>query len=114
MQQSEKVQAAKRSKAERNRPSPEASQNGELPEKSRMRFRGTMHRDEAVSYFEAILAGLKHGSLQFRQGDSRLNLNLPLFVDVTVKASSKKTKGKVEFELQWDADINSNLTITSG
>lgn len=42
--------------------------------KTKVKFKSVMLREEAISYFEAIVAGLKRGSIQFRQGDETVEL----------------------------------------
>ena len=69
--------------------------------KTKVSFDATMGREEAVSYFEAIVAGLKSGTIQFRQGEENLTLEVGEQVAVTVKAQQKGEKGKVAFELGW-------------
>ena len=78
--------------------------------KTKVSFDATMEREEAVSYFEAIVAGLKSGTIQFRQGEESLTLDVGDHVAVEVKAQRKGEKGKVTFELSW-RDDNRGLTI---
>src|SRR5210317_677169 len=40
----------------------------EEKKKTKVKFKSVMPREEAISYFEAIVAGLKRGSIQIRQG----------------------------------------------
>jgi len=69
--------------------------------KTKVSFDATMGREEAVSYFEAIVAGLRSGTIQFRQGEESLTLDVGDQVAVAVKAQRKGEKGKVTFELSW-------------
>ncbi len=69
--------------------------------KTKVSFDAHMGREEAVSYFEAIVAGLKSGTIQFRQGEESLTLDVGDQVAVAVKAQRKGEKGKVTFELSW-------------
>ena len=70
-------------------------------DKKAIDFVATLPRSEAVSYFEAIIAGLKSGRLEFRQGEGSVVFNLPDHVEIEVEAKLKGDKGKIEFEIQW-------------
>jgi amphi-Trp domain-containing protein len=69
--------------------------------KGKIKFDSVMQRSEAVAYFSALVDGLRHGQLQFRQGDENLSLEPSEQVVVEVKASRKGDKEKVAFELEW-------------
>ena len=71
-----------------------------------------MEREAAVAYFEAIIDGLKNGSVEFRRGDSHLAMDLPDLLEVEVEASQKGTKAKIAFELSWRTDADAGLSIT--
>jgi amphi-Trp domain-containing protein len=71
------------------------------PKKVKIAFEATMPRSEAVSYFEAIVGGLRSGRLEFRQEGDTLVLNPPDHVEIEVKAQQKGTKGKIVFEIEW-------------
>ena len=100
---------------------PEISPEAEKPEESRdegrksskqkISFGSRMDRAEAVTYFEAIVAGLKSGRVEFRQGDDELVLNVGEDVEVAVKASKKGEKEKVSFSLEWREGAAPGLTI---
>lgn len=94
-------------------PAAESTSNGSEPEKSSVRFDGFMARDEAVSYFEALVRGLKKGTLHLKQGDGSLTLSPQPNIEVEVKASRKKNKEGISFELSWKLPGESDLTITS-
>jgi amphi-Trp domain-containing protein len=53
------------------------------------------------AYFSALVDGLRHGQLQFRQGDKNLSLEPSEQVAVEVKASRKGDRERVAFELEW-------------
>ena len=80
--------------------------------KAKISFEATMPRNEAVSYFEAIVAGLRSGRLEFKQGDQTVVLNPPDHLEIEVKAKSKGDKGSVVFEIEW-SDENRPLQISS-
>jgi len=76
----------------------------EKPKKLKIGFSASMPRTEVVSYFEAIVGGLRSGRLEFRQEGEELVLNPPDQLEVEVKASRKGDKGKVVFEIEWTDD----------
>lgn len=80
------------------------------PKKLGIGFEGTLPRSEAVSYFEAIVGGLRSGRLEFRQGDDTLILHPPDQLEIEVKASQKGEKGKIVFEIEW-SDEHRTLEI---
>ena len=71
------------------------------PKKLEVGYEATMPRDEAVSYFEALVAGLRSGHLEFRSDDRVLVLNPADRLDVEVTARQKGDKSKVVFEIEW-------------
>jgi len=79
----------------------EDEEEDEDDDKGAIDFEATLPRSEAVSYFEAIIAGLKSGRLEFRQGEDSVVFNLPDRVELEVEAKLKGDKGKIEFEIQW-------------
>lgn len=82
-------------------------------EASQVTFEGTLQLDEAVSYFEALVAGLKSGRISLKQGEHEITLVPPAFLDLEVRAVRKKNKEKISFELQWRERDESGLTISS-
>lgn len=68
----------------------------------KVKFKGSMQHDEAVHYLEAILNGLRKGTLQFKQGEERVALTpSAATVRVEVKAERKDDKEKLSLELSW-------------
>ncbi|EDM81577.1 hypothetical protein PPSIR1_21709 [Plesiocystis pacifica SIR-1] len=88
----------------------EKSKKADKPKKVKINFEASMPRGEAVSYFDAIVGGLKSGRLEFRQDGDVLVLNPPEQLEIEVKASRKSDKGKVVFEIEW-SDENRPLEI---
>jgi amphi-Trp domain-containing protein len=80
------------------------------PKKLKVSFEDTMPRNEAVSYFEAIVGGLRSGRLEFKQDGETLVLNPPDRLEIEVKAVLKGDKGKVVFEIEW-SDEHRSLEI---
>ena len=77
----------------------------------KIKFESTMQRSEAVLYFRALVDGLDHGQLQFKQGDDSLSLAPSDSVTVEVKAAAKGGKQKVTFDLSWRTDRQDRLDI---
>jgi amphi-Trp domain-containing protein len=84
---------AEESEAEESKP--------EKPKKVKISYEASMPRNEAVSYFEAIVGGLRSGRLEFKQDDETLVLSPPDHLDIEVKAQRKGDKAKVVFEIEW-------------
>lgn len=82
--------------------------------KGKVKFENAMPREEAVSYFQAILDGLKQGKLHFKQGDKTLAVTPADHLTIEVKASRKGLREKVSFELSWEHSEAQALEITSG
>jgi amphi-Trp domain-containing protein len=90
-----------------------ASREDVSSERAKLGFESFLPREEAVAYFEAIVAGLKKGAIQFKQDDESLTLNPPSHLDIEVKASRKKGRERISFEVSWRAEEPSDLTIVS-
>jgi amphi-Trp domain-containing protein len=89
----------------------------ERPEKSgkhKVEFESMLTRDEAAAYFEAIVSGLRKGSIHFHRSDHSLTLSPGQHVGVEVKATQKGGREKLVFELVWRTDRGSELTILAG
>lgn len=105
-----KDKAAKASKADKL-----AHANGKDRSKSakaKLKFESAMPRDEAVAYFEAIIAGLRKGAIQFRRGEETLAVAPAGHVEIEVKASRKGAKESVSFEIAWRTE-GTDLTISA-
>ena len=85
--------------------------NGEF-EKSEVKFENNLPLAEAVSYFEAVVAGLRQGSINVRHGDKDVTLKPTQTVDIEVKAVRKKKKEGITFEIFWRVP-ESELSISS-
>ena len=88
----------------------EAARSG----KSKLHFESMLTRDEAAAYFEAIVKGLRKGSIHFHQSEDSLLLAPAEHVGVEVKASQKGGREKLVFEVMWRTDKGSELTIVAG
>lgn len=86
----------------------------ETPSSSKLRFKSTLAREEAAAYFEAIVAGMRNGSIHMKQGGDAMDLELPSFVKVDVRATRKGGRASLSFELQWRAEDCSELEIIPG
>jgi amphi-Trp domain-containing protein len=90
----------------------EDKDEADKPKKLKIDFEASMPRNEAISYFEAIIGGLRSGRLEFKQGDQTLVLNPPDRLEIEVKAQSKGDKGRVVFEIEW-SDEHRALEISN-
>jgi amphi-Trp domain-containing protein len=79
--------------------------------KEKLSFDATMAREEAVAYFESIVAGLRSGSITFRRDERALTLEVGASLDIEVKATKKGEKQKVRFEIAWRGGDKAGLTI---
>jgi amphi-Trp domain-containing protein len=77
-------------------------------------YESRMNREEAVAYFEALVAGLKQGSVRFKQGEETVVIRPSDLVDVEIKARSSGRKEKVRFEISWLSEYSGKMSITSG
>ena len=81
--------------------------------KGKVKFESAMQREEAIAYFEAILSGLKQGTVHFRQGDRTVVLKPAAHMEVEVKASRKAKEEKISFEISWRVQEPADLEITA-
>jgi amphi-Trp domain-containing protein len=91
----------------------ESEANDDRDGKGKFKFESTMRRDEAVAYFEALVAGLKQGSLHFKQGARSLSVSPSSVLTIQVKAAKKSKTESISFEIEWRADGESELEISS-
>ena len=82
-------------------------------ERCEVEFESSLPLEEAVSYFEAIVAGLKKGTLHLRQGERVLTMNPPGHLDLEVVAARKKGRERISFELTWRTPNDAELTIST-
>jgi len=87
--------------------------DGKAP--SKVKFESVLAKEEAVSYFEALIEGLKKGTIQLKQGSHTIVLKPNGQVSIEVKASRKGDKEKLAFEITWrgEAAAESDLKITA-
>jgi amphi-Trp domain-containing protein len=81
---------------------------------SKIKFDSILPREEAVSYFEALIAGMKKGTIQLRKGEESVTLKPTARVAVEVRASKKADTEKISFEIVWKKSAESDLKITTG
>jgi amphi-Trp domain-containing protein len=82
--------------------------------KGRLRFESEMDREELASYFEAIVAGLRKGSVQFRQAESEVTLSPAERIELGMKVSSKNGRERLSFDVEWSTDEPEALRIVPG
>jgi len=80
---------------------------------AKIKYESVLPREEAVSYFEAIVAGMKKGTIQLKQGDESVILKPADRVAVEVKGSQKGDTERISFELVWRHTSGSDLKISS-
>lgn len=102
----------KKKKEKKEKDEKDDDDEDDKPKKLEVEFEATMPRNEAISYFEAIIGGLRSGRLEFKQGDQTLVLNPPDRLEIEVKARSKGDKGRVVFEIEW-SDEHRELEISN-
>lgn len=87
---------------------------GEKKDKGgKVSFASAMPREEAISYFESIVSGLKRGAVHLKQEEETIILNPSPQIDVEVKAVSKREKEKISFKMSWRNPSGSELDISS-
>ncbi len=84
-----------------------------VKEKAEASYEGSLPLEEAVSYFEAILLGMKKGQIHLRQGEEQLTLRPPAHLEIEVSASRKKQKERLSFEISWKVAPTDKLSISS-
>lgn len=72
-----------------------------------------MKREEAVTYFTSLIAGLKKGTIQFKQGKDTVVLSPGDLVDVEIKAETKGREEKVTVEISWLTTSVKDISISS-
>jgi amphi-Trp domain-containing protein len=82
-------------------------------ENGRIKFKNQMQKEEAAVYFEALVDGLRKGSLQLQHVGEKLVLEPQGEIKVEIKASRKDSKQKVSFEMSWRT-LHEEGTITAG
>lgn len=94
----------------------EEDEKSEKPKKTKekLSFDASMAREEAVAYFESIVAGLRSGSITFRRDERALTLEVGTTLDIEVKAAKKGDKQKVSFEISWRGSEKAGLSIVPG
>ncbi len=90
------------------------AEDAALTASGKLRFESPVGRDEVAAYFEAIVDGLRKGSLQFRQGEQSLILSPPDRVEIGVKVERKGGREKLRFEIDWRTDEPEDLSILAG
>lgn len=105
----EKSEKKKQKKKDKDK---DEDEDEDKPKKVKISYEDTMPRSEAVSYFEAIIGGLRSGRLEFKQADKTLVLNPPDRLSVEVKAQTKGSKASVVFEIEWN-DENRPIEISN-
>jgi amphi-Trp domain-containing protein len=90
---------------------PQRSEPDEPREPTKLSFEGVLAREEAATYFEALISGLRKGQIRFRRSNESLLLAPSAQVHVEVKASRKTGKEKLAFEMSWSTPTDHDLQI---
>ncbi len=77
----------------------------------RVAFESILRREDAVSYFEALVTAFKRGSITIRHGEEAVSLRPSDHVEVRVKASSSGGVEWVSFEVAWREPERPDLEI---
>ena len=83
-------------------------------EHKKIKYERRMKREEAVTYFTSLIAGIEKGTVQFKQGKDTVVLNPGDLVDVEIKAETKGREEKVTFEISWLTTSAQDISISSG
>ena len=70
--------------------------------KAKIQYRNQMHIDDAIAYFEAIVAGLKKKKVEVSKEDKSIVLEPQEQLIVEVKASTKPERSKISFKMSWN------------
>ncbi|MCA9727781.1 MAG: amphi-Trp domain-containing protein [Candidatus Eisenbacteria bacterium] len=81
--------------------------------KAEVKYESFLPLEEAVSYFEAIVNGMRNGAITITRGDTELHLRPQESIELAVKASRKKNKERISFEIEWRMPAKSDLHISA-
>lgn len=110
-----KTEAAVAEKAAKARDENSGAPSCAPKSKSRkLRFEGSMDREEVASYLESITKGLRKGSIHFRQGEEAVELSPNERVSLSVKVSAKGDVQRLAFEVEWNNETSPELSIVIG
>ena len=71
-------------------------------DKAKIQYRNKMHIDDAIAYFEAIVAGLKNKKVEVTKEDESIVLEPQEQLIVEVKAATKPERSKISFKMSWN------------
>ena len=71
--------------------------------RGKVSYQAYLSRYEAVSYFEAIVAGLKRGEVRMRHEGEAVELRPAGHVEIEVSASRKARRDHLKFKISWPA-----------
>jgi amphi-Trp domain-containing protein len=80
----------KRGKKDKKKDKKDGEKENGKSDKVSVSFESSIPREEAVSYFETLVSGLKKGTLHLKQDNNEISLQPPAQLDVRVKASHKR------------------------
>lgn len=80
---------------------PETQNEDDDSKKTKICYSGSITRDELIRYFEAVVVGLRQGTIKFAQESQVVALHPGDTVEFQLKAARKAHLEKVVFELSW-------------
>ena len=72
--------------------------------KKEVELEGIVDMDQAIDFVDGLLAGMKSGTIYLEKGNETLVLCPEEEVEIEIKGSQKKGKGKISFELSWEKE----------
>lgn len=69
--------------------------------KAKIKFESALGREEAATYLEAIVDGLRKGELEFRTAGEELLLSPGPRIDLSLKATRKGGTARLQLEMEW-------------
>lgn len=82
--------------------------------KAEVSYKGAMELDRVAQYLDRLRASLAEGKVCVQNGDELVTLIPSKVIEVEVKASLKKSREKLSFELSWTrAESEHALEITA-
>lgn len=75
-----------------------------MGDKHEVSFDGTMQRDQAVEYLEALIQTLREGILHIEANGQQVTLHPTDVVTLEIEGSAKEDKEKFSIKLAWRKD----------
>ena len=72
--------------------------------KKEIALEGLVDMGQAIDFVDGLLAGMRSGTIYLEKGNETLILCPEEEVEIEIKGSQKKGKGKISFELSWEKE----------